>query len=45
MKRWMEAYRDGLDAKKAQIQVKAFSSRRYASHRRVPEQVAAQFDV
>ena len=32
-----EAYRGGLDAKQAQIQVKAFSSRWYTSHRRVPE--------
>jgi hypothetical protein len=45
MKRWMEAYRSGLYVKKAQIQVKAFSSRRYTSHRRVPEQVAAHFDA
>jgi len=45
MKRWMEAYRGGLGAKDAQIQVKKFSSRRYASHRRVPERVAAALDV
>jgi hypothetical protein len=45
MKRWMEAYRGGLDAKQAQIQVKAFSSRRYTSHRRVPERVAVHFDT
>jgi hypothetical protein len=44
MKRWMEAYRGGLDAKQAQFQVKTFSSRCYRSHRRVPEQVAAHFD-
>jgi len=37
MKRWMDAYRSGLGAKEAQIQVKNFSSRCYASHRRIPE--------
>jgi hypothetical protein len=31
--------------KQAQIQVKAFSSRWYTSHRRVPERVAAHFDT
>jgi hypothetical protein len=41
MKRWMEAYGDGLGAKDAQIQVKKFSSKHYTSHRRVPEHVAA----
>jgi hypothetical protein len=45
MKRWMEAYQSGLGAKEAQIQVKNFSSRRYASHRRIPESVATQFDT
>ena len=44
MRRWMEAYRGGLDAKQAQFQVKSYSSRCYTSHRRVPEQVAAHFD-
>jgi hypothetical protein len=45
MKRWMEAYQSGLGAKEAQIQVKNFSSRRYASHRRIPELVATQSDT
>lgn len=44
MIRWMEAYRSGLDAKSAQLQVKAFSSRKYKSHRRVGETVASTFD-
>ena len=45
MIRWMEAYRNGLGAKEAQIQVREFSSRCYTSHRRIPESVAAQFDT
>ncbi|KAF8228642.1 hypothetical protein L208DRAFT_1290586 [Tricholoma matsutake] len=45
MKRWMEAYGDGLGAKDAQIQVKKFSSKRYTSHRRIPERVAAALDA
>jgi hypothetical protein len=45
MKRWMEAYGDGLGAKDAQIQVKKFSSKRYTSHRRIPERVAAALDT
>jgi hypothetical protein len=44
MIRWMEAYRSGLTAKDAQFQVKAFSSRQYKSHRRVPERLARYFD-
>jgi hypothetical protein len=40
MKCWMEAYGSGLGAKDAQCQVKAFSSRIYKSHRRIPETVA-----
>ncbi len=44
MKRWMDAYRGGLAAKEAQMQVKAFSSKCYSLHRRVPEMVAMQFD-
>jgi hypothetical protein len=44
MKRWMEAYQSGLDVKKAQIQVKVFSSQCYTSHRRVPEQVVMQLN-
>ena len=42
--RWMEAYRGGLTGKEAQKHVKQFSSRQYASHRRVPETVARAFD-
>jgi hypothetical protein len=34
----------GLQAKDAQVQVKAFSSKKYMSHRRVPETVAHVFD-
>ena len=45
MKRWMEAYGDGLGAKDAQFQVKKFSSKRYTSHRGVPERVAAALDA
>lgn len=37
----MEAYEGGLGAKDAQFQVQAFSSRKYKSHRRVPETVAS----
>ena len=44
MYRWMDAYRDGLSACDAQFKVKAFSSRKYMSHRRVPESLARQFD-
>ena len=44
MIRWMDAYRAGLGAKEADMRVKAFSSRKYASHRRVPERVAQRFD-
>ncbi|KAG1762082.1 hypothetical protein EDD22DRAFT_778846 [Suillus occidentalis] len=44
MKRWMEAYESGLGAKDAQFKVKAFSSRTYKSHRRIPEAVACQLD-
>jgi hypothetical protein len=44
MVRWMDAYRSGLQAKDAEMQVKAFSSKKYQSHRRVPEAVARLFD-
>ena len=44
MIRWMDAYRACLTAKDAQFQVKAFSSRQYKSHRRVPERLARYFD-
>ncbi|KAJ3728200.1 hypothetical protein DFJ43DRAFT_1001247 [Lentinula guzmanii] len=43
--RWISAYRDGLDAKDAQDHVRAFSSRKYKSHRRVPERLAQSFDA
>jgi len=45
MKRWIEAYGDGLGAKDAQIQVKKFSSECYTSHRRVPKHVATALDT
>ncbi|THH32729.1 hypothetical protein EUX98_g1481 [Antrodiella citrinella] len=45
MVRWMEAYRSGLSAKDAQFQVKAFGTKRYKSHRRIPETVATLFDA
>jgi len=44
MVRWMAAYSAGLDARNTQKQVKDFSSRKYTSHRRVPETLACQFD-
>ena len=44
MVRWTDAYRSGLDAKAADFQVKSFSSRKYTSHRRVPETLAQHFD-
>ena len=45
MIRWMDAYRQGMGAKDAQIQVKRFGSQKYASHRHIPETVAQTFDV
>jgi hypothetical protein len=45
MKRWMAAYREGLPTQAAQLKVKAFSSAKYRSHRRVPETVAQAFDA
>ena len=41
---WINAYWSGLETKEAQVQVKAFSSTKYKSHRRVPERLAAVFD-
>ncbi|EJF62740.1 hypothetical protein DICSQDRAFT_30294, partial [Dichomitus squalens LYAD-421 SS1] len=35
--RCIDAYAEGLGACKAQYKVKEFSSRRYKSHRRIPE--------
>ena len=40
MYRWMDAYRNGLSARDAQFKVKEFSSKKYSSHRRVPESLA-----
>jgi hypothetical protein len=37
MHRWMKAYQSGLETKEAQLQVREFSSKKYKSHRRVPE--------
>ena len=42
--RWMDAYRSGLGTIEAQAKVKAFSSKRYKSHRRIPESVARVMD-
>ena len=41
---WMDAYRDGKRTKEAQLQVKAISSHKYASHCHVPESVVRLFD-
>ncbi|TFK21809.1 hypothetical protein FA15DRAFT_715752, partial [Coprinopsis marcescibilis] len=38
-KRWIDAYRKGFNAHEARAEVLKFSSWRYASHRRVSEQV------
>ena len=45
MVRWMAAYSSGLSARDSQKRVKDFSSRKYTSHRRVPETLAHQFDA
>ena len=37
---WMDGYRDGLDAKAAQLEVRQNSSCKYSSHHRVQETVA-----
>ncbi|TFY50693.1 hypothetical protein EVG20_g11382 [Dentipellis fragilis] len=42
--RFIDAYAGGLDAKAALSQVRNFSSKKYASHRRIPEGVARQMD-
>ncbi|KAF9259458.1 hypothetical protein L218DRAFT_974626 [Marasmius fiardii PR-910] len=42
--RWINAYRDGLDAKDAQKKVKDFSSRHFKSHRRVTETMGRLID-
>ncbi|KAM6496658.1 hypothetical protein JOM56_007131 [Amanita muscaria] len=43
--RWIQAYSTGLSAKDAQFEVKRFSSKRYTSHRRIPEGVAQLMDA
>ncbi|KZV70014.1 hypothetical protein PENSPDRAFT_632253 [Peniophora sp. CONT] len=43
--RFIDAYAGGLNAKDAQFQVKKYSSRTYASHRRIPERLAAALDA
>ena len=43
--RFIDAYGSGLDAKEAQKQVKAFSSRKYKSHRRVNETLGRALDA
>jgi hypothetical protein len=45
MIRWMDAYRLGMGAKDAQMNVKKFSSHVYTSHRCIPETLACQFDA
>jgi hypothetical protein len=42
--RWLDAYRQGLDCKDAQLQVKKFSSRQYKSHRRVGDRMGDAMD-
>ena len=44
MWRWVDAYAGGMGARDAQLHVREFSSRKYRSHRRVPERLAAQLD-
>ncbi|KAJ7205486.1 hypothetical protein GGX14DRAFT_367159 [Mycena pura] len=43
--RFIDAYSQGLGAKDAQAKVKEFSSRKYKSHRRIPERVAEAMDA
>jgi hypothetical protein len=45
MYRWMEAYRSGLGTSEAQLQVKQFGSRKYKSHRCIPDMVARALDT
>ncbi|KAF7343545.1 hypothetical protein MSAN_01975000 [Mycena sanguinolenta] len=42
--RWLDAYRQGLDCKDAQFQVRKFSSRQFKSHRRVGERMGQVMD-
>lgn len=44
MWRWVDAYDGGMGARDAQLQVQKFSSRKYKSHRRILERLAAQLD-
>ena len=43
--RFIDTYAEGLDARSAQLKVKAYSSRRYKSHRRIPETLAREMDA
>lgn len=40
MRRWMDAYGEGLATKDVQAKVKKLSSTKYSLHRRIPESVA-----
>jgi hypothetical protein len=40
----MDAYRAGMGTTDAQKQVKKFSSTKYKSHRRIPENIARALD-
>ncbi|TFK35635.1 hypothetical protein BDQ12DRAFT_699985 [Crucibulum laeve] len=40
IRKWINAYWVGLSAKDAQFKAKAFSSRKYTSHQRVPQTLA-----
>jgi hypothetical protein len=42
--RWMEAYQSGMSAKEVQTHVQLYSSKKYKSHRHIPEWVAAAMD-
>lgn len=44
-RRWIDCYESGLDAKEAQFKVREFSSRKYKSHRRIPEALASAMDL
>jgi hypothetical protein len=44
MYQWMDAYRGGMGTMDAQKQVKKFSSKKYKSHRHIPENVTCAFD-
>jgi hypothetical protein len=40
----VDAYCTGMSAKDAQLQFRAYGSKQYKSHQRVPERIARQFD-